>query len=291
MRHDRRPVLVTGCTSGIGLATAIEAARAGFHVHATMPDLAQRSALDEAVRAAGVALEVRALDVRVAAQVQAVAREIDAAHGSLHGLVNNAGFALLGFLEDLGEDELADQLETNLFGLVRVTRAFVPAMRRAGAGIVVNVSSLCGRLCLPGLGAYQVSKFAVEAYTETLYHELAPFGVRVAIVEPGRFRTAIFGEHQRRSAADREGRSEHSAWLSALSAALAREVGTRGGEPVEVARQVVGLLSRPPTALRHPIGSDARRIAWLLRLLPERSILGLVARKYGRQTLLRGSGA
>jgi NAD(P)-dependent dehydrogenase (short-subunit alcohol dehydrogenase family) len=258
-------VLVTGCGSGIGLATAVEAARAGHAVYAGMRDLASAPALGAA--AVGLPITPLALDVthpqeRVAA-VERVVRD----HGRLDVLVNNAGIALGGFLEQVDEDEIRHVLDVNLIGTWAMTRAALPHLR-AARGLVVLMSSTAGRSAMPGMGVYAASKFALEAVGEAFRHELAPFGVRVVLVEPGAHRTAIFGRNRRLSRHARDAASPYAPYVDHLDALVTRIADRWARDPAEVARRVVSLFGVRRPALRHPVGPDARIRSWLLRLLP-----------------------
>ncbi len=146
-----RTALITGASSGFGLLTTVTLARRGWSVLATMRDLARRERLEEAARAAGVLerIELLALDVTDAEQIAAVAAAVAARTGPLNAIVNNAGFAMAGFAEDVSDAELREQFETNFFGAAAVTRAFLPLFRRQGFGHIVMVSSVSGRMGFP----------------------------------------------------------------------------------------------------------------------------------------------
>jgi NAD(P)-dependent dehydrogenase (short-subunit alcohol dehydrogenase family) len=185
-------VLITGCSSGIGLLAAQRFARAGFRVFASMRDPARGAALREQALAEGWWLRTPALDVTSDQSVaQAVSDLLAQTGGRIDVLVNNAGYFCLGPVEETSPDELRAQLETNVIGVLRVTRAVLPAMRARRSGSVVNLSSVLGRVVIPVNGPYQASKWALEALTETLRYEVRPFGIRVVCVEPGPFATEI----------------------------------------------------------------------------------------------------
>lgn len=186
--------LVTGCSTGIGYATALRLARDGHHVVATMRD---PSACDLAAVAAadGSSLEVRALDVNDGEGVDALMGDLLAAHGGVEVLVNNAGLGSGGdVIENTPFDVFREVMETNYFGALRCMKAVLPSMRERGSGCVVNVTSQAGRIVGPGMAPYCASKFALEAATESLALEIEPFGVRVALIEPGAIMTAIWGK-------------------------------------------------------------------------------------------------
>jgi short-subunit dehydrogenase len=182
-------ILVTGASSGIGRDTALALVRSGHHVIAT----ARRVAAVDALRgqAAPGTITPLHLDLDDAASIAAAAGAVDRITGGagLDVLVNNAGFATAGALAEMSDRELRKQFETNVFGLMAVTRAMLPAMIARGSGRVINVSSVSGRVPAPILGAYHASKYAVEALSDALRMELQPFGIQVAIIEPGTIRT------------------------------------------------------------------------------------------------------
>jgi len=183
--------LVTGSSSGIGLLTTVELARAGFRVVASMRDPGRRQRLDGAGAAAGVTsrIDVRRLDITEFDRIPEFVAQLDRDCGRLDVLVNNAGFAVAGFAEDLLLEELRQQFETNFFGQVAVTRAVLPIMRRQRAGHIILVSSIGGRVSAPVIGAYDASKFALEGWSESLRIETRSLGVRVVLVEPGSFQS------------------------------------------------------------------------------------------------------
>lgn len=176
-------ILITGCSTGIGRATAQRLAAAGHVVYAT----ARRPETLEPLTAAGA--RVLALDVTDEASMAGAVAAVEAEHGSVDVLINNAGYGAYGPVEEVPLDEVRRQFETNLFGLGRMCQLVLPGMRRAGRGRIVNISSMGGRLTFPTGGWYHASKYAVEALSDALRVEVAPFGVTVVLVEPGLIRT------------------------------------------------------------------------------------------------------
>ena len=261
-----RVVLITGCGSGIGLATAIEAARAGHVVYAGLRDPASAAALTHA--GGGLPITPLPLDVSRPEQRAAAVERVMSERGRLDVLVNNAGIALGGFLEQLDEDELRTVFDVNVFGAWGMTRAALPHLRASGAGLLVFMSSMAGRQALPGLGAYASSKFALEAMGEAFRHELGLFGVRVVLVEPGAYRTEIFGRNRRLSRHARDLASPYAPYAARLDALVARIAGRFARDPAEVARRVVSLFDARRPGLRHPVGPDARLRSALLRVVP-----------------------
>ncbi len=184
-------VLITGCSSGFGKLAALEFARRGDTVFASMRNTAKSGPLLEEAKAAGLSLEVVPLDVTARASVESAVSDVLRRAGRLDVLVNNAGVGTHGPVEDFDDDEFQKIFNTNVYGVIRVTRAVLPAMREQRSGTIVNVSSVAGRVAAPYGGVYSASKHAVEALSDALYYELHPFGIRVVVIEPGGFETEI----------------------------------------------------------------------------------------------------
>jgi NAD(P)-dependent dehydrogenase (short-subunit alcohol dehydrogenase family) len=180
-------VLVTGCSSGIGAATAARLARRGHTVYATAR---HPGTLADLVAAGAHTL---ALDVTDERSMSAAVNAVVGSHGRVGALVNNAGYGAYGAVEETALDQVRAQFETNVFGLARLVQLVLPSMRAHGSGRIVNVSSMGGRLTFPFGGYYHASKHAVEALSDALRQEVRPFGVAVSVVEPGLIRTR-FGE-------------------------------------------------------------------------------------------------
>ncbi len=177
-------VLITGAAGGIGLETARLFARQGFVVYATDKDQARLAEQAASLRAAGGKLRDFYLDVTDPASIASVLGEIEAAEGGLDLLVNNAGYALLGPVEEISDQEARRQFDVNFFGLLNVTRAALPLLRTR-RGRIINLSSMMGRVSTPGWGIYSASKYAIEGLSDALRMELAPWGLRVILIEPG----------------------------------------------------------------------------------------------------------
>jgi NAD(P)-dependent dehydrogenase (short-subunit alcohol dehydrogenase family) len=269
--------LITGSSSGIGLLTAIELARGGYRLVATMRDLSRRNRLDEAAERAGVAgqLDVRRLDVTefdsIPGLVEAVARD----HGRIDVLVNNAGVAVAGFAEDLRLTEIRQQFETNFFAHVAMTKAVLPVMRRQRAGHIIMVSSISGRVGQPVLSSYSSSKFALEGWSEALRIETFSLGIRVVLVEPGAFGTDIW---QRNAKVGEDALSDDSPnrQRGARFAEMAKKL--HKADAIVVARLIARIAADPNPKLRYRIGFDAHLQHWLRALLPWRAWEKLVAK-------------
>lgn len=258
-----KPVLVTGASSGIGRATALHLAGMGMKVYAGVRRDEDAAALEDQ----GPVTAVR-LDVTSAAEVEAVTGEI-AAGGGLYGLVNNAGVYLGGALELMSDEEIESTFAVNVVGLLRVTRACLPMLRRE-RGRIVNVSSISGLVALPGVSVYAGSKHAVEAISDSLRVELSPFGMRVIAVEPGSIDTEIWRKGASRDRAimgERDGALREA--YEPLQRLLEKLNQNPRGIPPQAVAEVVGeaLTARDPDN-RYLVGLDARSLA-LTRYLPE----------------------
>jgi NAD(P)-dependent dehydrogenase (short-subunit alcohol dehydrogenase family) len=277
MAMSDKVALITGSSSGIGLLTAIELARGGYRVVATMRDLSRRGRLDEAAERAGVAeqLDVRRLDVTefdsIPGLVEAVARD----HGRIDVLVNNAGFAMAGFAEDLRLAEIRQQFETNFFAHVAMTKAVLPVMRRQRAGHIIMVSSISGRVGQPVLSSYSSSKFALEGWSEALRIETFSLGIRVVLLEPGAFGTDIWQRNAKVGEdALRDDSPNHQ--RGARFAEMAKKL--HKADAIVVARLIARIAADPNPKLRYRIGFDAHLQRWLRALLPWRAWEKLVAK-------------
>jgi NAD(P)-dependent dehydrogenase (short-subunit alcohol dehydrogenase family) len=254
-----RAALVTGASSGIGLASAVRLANAGWRVFGGVRTEADASVL----RARGV--EPLELDVTDPGQIAAAA---DAVGSELHGVVDNAGIAVAAPLELVPLDELRRQLEVNVIGQLAVLQAVLPALRRA-RGRVVLMGSIGGRSALPFLGPYAASKHALEAFADVLRVELAPWGIRVAIVEPASVKTAIWTKGAAHAEALRAEIGPDAAALYATRLERFRQVALKRGpgvDPDVVAQAVEHALTASRPKARYVVGRDAHLRAWIERL-------------------------
>ncbi|MCU1593072.1 MAG: Short-chain dehydrogenase/reductase [Frankiales bacterium] len=243
-------VLVTGASSGIGLVTCLELAASGWDVigSARTGDKAQR--ITDAAAEAGVTVRTVLMDVDDPASCAAAVEEV----GPVYGLVNNAGFAQSGAVEDVSPDQVHRQFETNVFAPIRLANLVLPGMRAAGEGRIVNVSSVAGRLTIPLMGWYSASKHALESVTDALRIEVEGDGVKVALVEPGMFATDVW------SATQEGGFPDPSTPRYAAAYARGQALGARSHklpDPVWVARTIRVALSNPVPLARYVVGVDA----------------------------------
>ena len=259
-------VLVTGCSSGFGLLTAVSFARRGDRVFATMRDTAKSGDLMAAASAAGVTVEVMALDVTDDASVTTGIAGILADAGQIDVLVNNAGVGARAAIEMYPDRVVRDVFETNVFGVWRMVRAVLPGMRERGSGAIVNVSSIAGLVAPPFNGLYSSTKHALEAMTEAMAFEVETFGVRVALIEPGYFQTNIGV-----NVAAKTVLTDTSPYAEAERQAVERmhEAVAGGGDPQVVADLIVEAATTEAPRLRWLAGDDAQAMATARRTMSE----------------------
>lgn len=248
---ETRPVwLITGCSSGFGRAAAVAAIKRGFRVVATARDPRTLDGL--APEAQDDLLRLR-LDLLDRDSIKAAVHTTLERFGRIDVLLNNAGIATIGAVEELTDELLRAQLETNLVGPLAVTREVLPAMRRQGSGRILQMSSMGGRCAFPGLGAYHASKFALEGASISLAQEVAPFGVHVTLIEPGDFRTPVLAPGR---VVAGEQMSEYDQTVGQVRKAIAELDGTQPGDPVKAAEAMLAVAEADSPPLHLALGPD-----------------------------------
>ncbi len=246
----RKTWLITGTSSGFGRAFATYALEKGYNVVATARNPER---LNDLVAQAPDRVLALALDVDRPGDAAAAVGAALERFGRLDVLINNAGYGILGAVEETPENELRALMETNFFGAAAVIKAALPALRAQGSGAIVNISSLGGQLSFAGFSAYSASKFALEGLSEALAQEVAPFGIKVLIVEPGNFRTNLLGSGTRRMPA-------MDAYRQTVGGTreFARDMhGAQIGDPIKAASAIDQALAAEKTPLRLQLGGDA----------------------------------
>lgn len=245
-------VLVTGTSTGIGLATALELGRAGHTVYATMRNPGRSPQLGETAAKENLPVKVMVMDVDSDSSVADAVKSIGAEGGQIDVLVNNAGIGTFGSVEELPLDNFRATMETNYFGALRCIKAVLPKMRERGSGCIINVSSVSGRIANSPMGDYCASKWALEALSEALAQEVKPFNIRVAIVEPGIIDTPMARRVQTPVDGTRYRQVQRHARLfgASFESAVPRS-------PSLVAEAVREIIENETWKLRHPVGPDA----------------------------------
>jgi NAD(P)-dependent dehydrogenase (short-subunit alcohol dehydrogenase family) len=267
----QKVVLITGASSGIGQACAAYLAGRGWRVFGT-----RRGSSNSEPSAP---FEMITMDVDDDASVQAGVNAVLERAGRLDAVVNNAGISLMGPIEDTSTEEAKAQMETKFFGVLRVCRATLPALRRQGGGHIINISSLAAVVGLPFSGLYSASKFALEGLSESLRHEARPFGIRVVMVEPGDFRTAITARRRTTKAS-----TTHDAYREAFDRFKKKQDQdeAQAPDPQAVAQLVQSILRNPRPRMRYTVGMIAQRIVVpLKRFLPQSLFERLFCRVIG----------
>ena len=277
-----KTALVTGASSGFGMLASVALAKSGFQVIATMRDPNRRALLLQEAEQAGAAgkIDIRKLDVTRHEQIAETVAQVIETYGRIDVLINNAGHAVGGFVEEVPLAEWYSQMETNFFGLVALTKAVLPHMRERRKGIIMNISSVSGLIGFPGYGPYAASKFAVEGFSEALRLEMLPFGVHVALVEPGAFKTNIWEKGIARL--DFHPSSPYRDMLEAVLA-CSRKAAETAADPAEVAETIVRIAQAEHPPFRRMAGKGVRLAVFMKQLLPwrwlERAILRQLRRK------------
>jgi NAD(P)-dependent dehydrogenase (short-subunit alcohol dehydrogenase family) len=278
---EKRVAVVTGASGGIGLLSALELARSGFHVVATMRNLSKRTGLDRQAADQGLQpnIEVRHFDVTDFPSIRPAIESIANDLGRIDVLVNNAGFAMGGFAEDVTLAELREQLETNFFGHVEVTKAAMPVFRRQRAGHVIMVSSISGVCAQAGVSSYSASKFALEGWSESLRIESQPLGIQVVLVEPGAFKTDVWDTNVRVAEAAFSGQSPNKVRARYFAEYVKNKVVKH--DPIQVARLIARIANDPSPRLRYVVGADAYIQKWMKLVLPWKWYERILARELG----------
>lgn len=244
--------IVTGSSSGIGFETSLALAREGYHTYATMRDVKKGNKILDIAKKENLKIEVLELDVNKENTIKKSVEKILNEKKRIDVLVNNAGYFLVGCLEDLSIEDLKDQFETNFFGVVRTIQAVLPTMRNQKSGVIVNVSSVAGRIGFPVTPGYISSKFALEGLSESMRYELFPFGIKTVIIEPGVIKTNLFATLKK---ATKPGSAYKEMTEKVMKGLLMMsEMGT---SPHEVARTIVKAATSENPFPRYPVGNDA----------------------------------
>ncbi|CAH8770733.1 SDR family oxidoreductase [Paenibacillus dendritiformis] len=264
---DHPVAFVTGASSGFGMLASVKLAEQGYRVIATMRGTSRPEALAALAAAHGVEsrLEVRRVDVTDAASIEAAVAHALGAYGRIDLLVNNAGYAQGGYVEDVTMEQWRAQFETNVFGAIAAAKAVLPHMREQGRGTIINIGSISGRIAFPGYAPYAAAKFAIEGFSESLRLEMKPYGVDVVLIEPGAYPTNIWEKGFSSMAVD-----DASPYRNRLENILrfSRQSASSKADPWEVAHLIARIAADKRPRFRYPIGSGARLLLAAKALLP-----------------------
>lgn len=268
----KQTVLITGTSSGIGKATAQYFAQQGWQVAATMrnPEKDQ-----ELAKMAGI--RVFKLDVTDSTSIATAFDAVEAAFGKIDVVVNNAGYGVDGVFEAMSDAVIERQFNTNVFGLMRVTREAIQRMRPAGGGTIIQIASMGGRLAFPLYSIYHGTKWAVEGFSEALQYELRGLNIKLRLIEPGAIKTEFYGAG--RVFVKPEGTSAYDA-LVEKGVKLSMETGEKGASPEVVAKAVLKAATATGWKLRYPVGAPAPMLLLLKKLLPESWFFAIVRSNY-----------
>ncbi|MDQ3865099.1 MAG: oxidoreductase [Actinomycetota bacterium] len=278
-RWTSRAVLITGCSSGIGWATAERLARAGWTVYATARNVEAISALE------GSGCRLLPLDVTDEDSMRNAVEEVEGSEGAVGVLINNAGYSQSGAVEEVPMQKVRRQFETNVFGLARMCQLVLPGMREQGFGRIVNLSSMGGKLTFPGGGFYHASKYAVEAISDALRFEVRGFGVEVVLIEPGLIHTGFARTAVGSMGGD--GGGPYAGFEAGVARATRENyergpLAALGGGPETVAETIERAISAPRPGARYTVTPSAKLLISVRKLLPDRAWDGLVGLFYPR---------
>ncbi len=249
----KKVALVTGSSSGIGLETALALARDGYHTIASMRDIGKAGELEYAAKKENLSIDVIELDVDKEEAIVSAIKKVVTDSGRLDVLVNNAGYGQFGCTEDVSVDDFRKQFETNFFSIVRIIQEVAPIMRKQNSGIIVNISSVVGKIGLPGSPAYISTKFALEGLSECLRYELGQFGIKTTLIEPGVIKTNFFNSMKiPESKIDPKYKELTENILAGLK--MMAEMGTA---PSQVADVIIKAIHDDEILPRYIVGTDA----------------------------------
>jgi len=279
-KMNKQIAVITGASSGFGLLTTLELAKKDYLVIATMRNLEKQGTLLSQVTQLNLQqnIKVQQLDVTDQNSIhnfQLVLKEIN----KVDLLINNAGYANGGFVEEIPVEEYRKQFETNFFGAISITQLVLPYMREQKSGKIINISSISGQVGFPGLSPYVSSKYALEGWSESLRLEVKPFGINVALVEPGSYNTNIWEVGKQLAENHSETTSPYKEYMDKIQKHINSGSDTFGN-PIDVAKKVVDIAEAKRTNLRYPIGKGVKFMIFAKKILPWKLWEYLVLRSF-----------
>jgi len=283
-------ILITGCSSGFGLRTAARLSAGPYNVIASMRDLEKKNNLLGEVEIRQGRLELLRVDITDIKTIKEAVNVVKARYGRLDVLVNNAGYGIGGFFEDLTQDEIRAQMETNFFGVQNITREVLPLMRQQGSGLIINISSVSGLYGLPCFGAYNASKWALEGFSESLFYELLPFGIKVCLIEPGVYKTKIFYENRRYASRFFDQESPYYEISQVFQKRTNDHVKADNKDPEEIAILIENIINDENPSFRNIPDMQGQCLYLLKRFLPFRLFSWVAAKVLYRGVTMINKG-
>lgn len=279
--QDQKVAIVTGSSSGIGFETSLTLARNGFHTYATMRNMEGEKSkpLTEVAKNENLQLRAIELDVDNDKSVIDAINTIVEERERIDVLINNAGYALGGALEDSSMDEIKAQFETNFFGAVRATKAVLPVMRRQGAGKIVNITSMGGRIAIPLSSSYHGSKFALEGLSESIRYELEPFGIKVILIEPGAV-GSNFWKNIKIAKSSSDSNSPYTQFGNKILKAY-EQMEQNTISPSVIAKTILDAVTSNNPQLRYVVGEDAAKTLEARKNMPDNEFGDLIKKQFG----------
>jgi len=267
---SKKTVLVTGCSSGIGLATCHVLSRNNFMTYGTVRNLSKAKKIEDLIDREGLPLKILHLDVNDNQSIKLAVKRVLSDTGRLDVLINNAGYGMFGPIEEITIQEVKKQFETNFFGTIRVIKAIVPIMRKQGNGIIVNISSMVGRFGVPLNFAYVSSKFAVEGLSESIAFELEEFGIRVIVIEPGVVKSDFF---QNVRVKGMDPNSPYHKLMKMRVSFLDKAMKNSVTSSYDVASIILNALNSKDPKFRYVVGNDATNSIRMRNSLSDRKFI------------------
>ena len=279
--QDQKVAIVTGSSSRIGFETSLILARNGFHTYATMRKLEgeKTKPLTEAAKSENLQLQAIALDVNNDKSVIDAINTIVGERKRIDVLINNAGYALGGGLEDSSMNEIKAQFETNFFGAVRATKAVLPVMRKQRTGKIVNITSMGGRIAIPLSSSYHGSKFALEGLSESIQYEVEPFGIKIILIEPGAV-GSNFWKNIKIAKSSSDSNSPYSQFGNKIMKAY-KEMEQNAISPSVVANTVLDAITSDNPQLRYVVGEDASKTIEARKNMSDKEFGNLIKKQFG----------
>lgn len=268
----KKTVVITGSSSGIGKAAAIYFQNQGWNVAATMRSPEKEAELNKLAN-----VKLYALDVTKTESIHSALENVKKEFGKIDVVVNNAGFGADGVFESMTDEFIEKQFDTNVFGLMRVTREAVKIMREQKSGTIVQIASVGGRVAFPLYSIYHGTKWAVEGFTESLQYEVAPFNIKLKLIEPGAIKTEFYGRSRAFMKPDYT--TDYDAFVKQCES-VSMDAGDKGASPEAVAKVIFKAANDSSTKMRYPIAYPANVLLPLKRLMPERFFFWAVRQSY-----------